>query len=122
LTTPQGRLGRWGEGHARRYLEGKGYTVSATNYRSRWGEVDIVARLGDEYIFVEVKTRRGAAFGTPEESVTATKSQRLIATAQDYPQKNDLEQASWRLDLISIHLDESGKLLEVSHLENAVGE
>jgi putative endonuclease len=122
LTTPQGRLGRWGEDHARRYLEGKGYTVSATNYRSRWGEVDIVARLGDEYIFVEVKTRRGAAFGTPEESVTATKSQGLIATAQDYPQKNDLEQASWRLDLISIHLDESGKLLEVSHLENAVGE
>ena len=96
--------------------------MSATNYRSRWGEVDIVARLGEEFIFVEVKTRRGAAFGTPEESITAAKSQRLIATAQDYLQKNRLEQSSWRIDLISIHLDESGKLLEVSHLENAVGE
>jgi len=122
LTTPQGRLGRWGEGHARRHLEGKGYTISATNYRSRWGEVDIVARLGDEYIFIEVKTRRGTEFGTPEESITATKSQRLIATAQDYLQKNGLEQASWRIDVVSVHLDESGKLLEVSHLENAVGE
>ncbi len=122
MPTPRGRLGRWGEDHARRHLEGKGYSISATNYRSRWGEVDIVARLGDEYIFVEVKTRRGSAFGTPEESVTATKSQRLIATAQDYLQKNDLEQASWRIDVVSVHLDESGKLLGVSHLENAVGE
>ncbi|MCH9016779.1 MAG: YraN family protein [Chloroflexi bacterium] len=122
MATPRGRLGRWGEDHARRYLEGKGYTVSATNYRSRWGEVDIVSRLGEELVFVEVKTRRGVAFGTPEESITAAKSQRLIATAQDYLQKNGLEQSRWRIDLISIHLDETGKLLEVNHLENAVGE
>lgn len=122
MSTPQGRLGRWGEDHARRYLEGQGYTVLATNYRSRWGEVDIVARLGEEFVFVEVKTRRGTAFGTPEESVTATKSRRLIATAQDYLQKNDLEQAQWRIDVITVHLDKSGKLLEVNHLENAVGE
>jgi len=122
LSTPQGRLGRWGEDHARRYLEGQGYTVLATNYRSRWGEVDIVARLGEEFVFVEVKTRRGTAFGTPEESVTATKSRRLIATAQDYLQKNDLEQAQWRIDVITVHLDKSGKLLEVNHLENSVGE
>ncbi|MCH8800285.1 MAG: YraN family protein [Chloroflexi bacterium] len=122
MATPRGRLGRWGEKHARRYLEGKGYTVSETNYRSRWGEVDIVSRLGEELVFVEVKTRRGIAFGTPEESITAAKSQRLIATAQDYLQKNGLEQSRWRIDLISIHLDETGKLLEVNHLENAVGE
>ncbi|MCI0800598.1 MAG: YraN family protein [Chloroflexi bacterium] len=122
MATPRGRLGRWGEEHARRYLEGKGYTVSETNYRSRWGEVDIVSRLGEELVFVEVKTRRGVAFGTPEESITAAKSQRLIATAQDYLQKNGLEQSRWRIDLISIHLDETGKLLEVNHLENAVGE
>ncbi|MCH7843441.1 MAG: YraN family protein [Chloroflexi bacterium] len=122
MATPRGRLGRWGEEHARRYLEGKGYTVSETNYRSRWGEVDIVSRLGEELVFVEVKTRRGIAFGTPEESITAAKSQRLIATAQDYLQKNGLEQSRWRIDLISIHLDETGKLLEVNHLENAVGE
>ncbi len=74
----------------RRHLEGKGYSITATNYRSRWGEVGIVARLGDEHIFVEVKTRRGSPFGTPEESITATKSQRLIATAQNYLQKTTL--------------------------------
>lgn len=122
MTTPQGRLGQWGEEHARRHLEGQGYTIVTTNYRSRWGEVDIVARRDDEFIFVEVKTRRGTAYGMPEESVTATKSQRLIATAQDYIQKHDSEQAPWRLDVVSIQLEESGKLLELDHLENAVEE
>ena len=122
MTTPQGRLGKWGEEHARWYLEGKSYKVSATNYRSRWGEVYINAQLGEEMVFVEVKTRRGAAFGTPEESVTATKAQRLIATVQGYLQKNSLEQAPWRADLVSISPDEQGKLLRLEHVENAVGE
>ena len=51
------------------------------NYRCRWGEVDIVAQEGDELVFVEVRTRRGAEYGTPEESVTAAKARRLIVTA-----------------------------------------
>lgn len=80
-----------------------------------------MARLGEELVFVEAKTRRGTAFGTPDGSVTATKSRRLIATAQDYLQKNDQEQAEWRIDVVTVHLDKSGKLLEVNHLENAVG-
>ena len=120
MTTPRGRLGQWGEGHARRYLEGKGYSVLTTNYRCRWGEVDIVARQGQDLVFVEVRTRRGTGFGTPEESVTATKSQRLIATAQDYLESNGLEQAQWRVDLVGINLDGAGKLLKVEHPEHAV--
>ncbi|MDE0720925.1 MAG: YraN family protein [Dehalococcoidia bacterium] len=77
---------------------------------------------GSELVFVEVKTRRRTALGTPEESVTATKAKRLIATAQDYPQENDLEQAPWRIGVVRIHLDNSGKLLEVNHIQIAVGE
>ena len=73
-------------------------------------------------VFVEVKTRRGAAFGIPEESVIATKPQRLIATVQGYLQKNSLVQTPWRADLVSISLDEQGKLLRLEHLENAVEE
>ncbi len=94
--------------------------MSGTNYRSRWGEVDIIAQLGEEMVFVEVKTRRGAVFGTPEQSVTATKFKRLIATAQDYLQKNNLEQALRRADLVSISLGDQGKLLRLEHLENEV--
>ena len=120
LTTARGRLGQWGESHARRYLEGKGYTVSATNYRCRWGEVDIVALHGEDIVFIEVRTRRGAAFGTPEESITDAKSRRLAATAHHYLESNGLEQSQWRIDLVSIHLDVTGKILEVNHLENVV--
>ena len=94
--------------------------MSGTNYRSHWGEVDIIAQLGEEMVFVEVKTRRGAVFGTPEQSVTAAKFQRLIATAQDYLQKNSLEQALRRADLVSISLGDQGKLLRLEHLENEV--
>ena len=57
--------------------------------------------------------------GTPEESVTGTKAKRLIATAQDYLQENDLP---WRIDVVSIHLDNWGKLLEVNHIQSAVRE
>ena len=80
-----------------------------------------VACQGGELFFVEVKTRRGVAFGTPEESVTATESQRLIATPQYYLPKNNLEKSPWHANLISIQLDESGKPLGVNHLENVVG-
>ena len=79
-----------------------------------------MARYGEDIVFIEVRTRRGTAFGTPEESVTATKSQRLAATAQHYLEGKGLEQSDWRVDLVSIHLDVSGKLLAVNHLENAV--
>ncbi len=79
-----------------------------------------MAHHGEEIVFIEVRTRRGAAFGTPEESVTAAKSHRLVATAQHYLESNGLEQSQWRVDLVSIHLDAAGKLLGVNHLENAV--
>ena len=59
---------------AGRFLQEKAYRLLDANYRCRWGEVDIVAQEGDELVFVEVRTRRGAEYGTPEESVTAAKS------------------------------------------------
>ena len=71
-------------------------------------------------VFVEVKTSRGVVFGTPEQSVTAAKPQRLIATAQDYLQKNSLVQTPWRADLVSISLDEQEKLLRLAPPENEV--
>ena len=63
MSTPAGKLGQWGERQARVHLEAKGYAVVASNFRCRAGEIDIVARQGDEFVFVEVKTRRGDGFG-----------------------------------------------------------
>ena len=66
---------------AGRFLQEKGYRLLDANYRCRWGEVDIVAQEGDELVFVEVRTRRWAEYGAPEESATEAKDRWLIATA-----------------------------------------
>ena len=114
------RLGNWGERVARNFVAGKGYRVLETGFRSAWGEVDIVARDGDELVFIEVRTRRGTALGTPQESVTRAKARRLTATAQSYMEERGVAGADWRIDLISIVLDSGGKVQELSHLRHAV--
>ncbi len=82
--------------------------------------MDIVAKEGAELVFVEVRTRRGTRFGTPQESVTVAKAGRLAATAQHYMTEMGVTQEDWRIDLISILLDGGGRVLEVSHLKHAV--
>ena len=107
---------------AGRFLQEKRYRLLDANYRCRWGEVGIVAQDWDELVFVEVRTRRGARYGTPEESVTAVKAHRLIATGQDYLQQCGQEESEWRIDLIAIGLDGDHRVQDISHLPNAVDE
>ena len=122
MTTHRIRLGKWGEGVAGRFLQEKGYVLLETNYRCRWGEVDIVAQEGDDLVFVEVRTRRGTQYGTPEESITAAKARRLVATAQEYLQEHDQDHAGWRIDLIAISLDGDRRVQDITHLRYAVQE
>ncbi len=65
--------GDLGEELARRYLTGKGYEIVESNYRTRRGELDLISRHADTLVIVEVKLRRGAAYGTPLEAVTPRK-------------------------------------------------
>ena len=120
MANPRLRLGNWGERVARNFLVDKGYRVLENGFRSAWGEVDIVARDGGELVFVEVRTRRGTALGTPQESVTWAKAGRLIATAQSYMEEKGVTGADWRIDLVSIVLDSRGRVQELSHLTHAV--
>ena len=115
-------LGDIGERLARIHLESKGYRLVDANYRSRWGEVDLIARRGPVWVFVEVRTRRSNAYGSPEESLTATKAQRLTYTAQHYLTSNALDSAEtqWRIDLIAVHLGPGNRVLTIHHLENVV--
>lgn len=80
----RGRTGVDAEALAGRFLEAHGLTVLARNFRTRRGEIDLVARDGDTLVFVEVRLRRSAAFGGAAESITATKRARLVAAAQVY--------------------------------------
>lgn len=113
------RLGQWGEHVAGLHLDEKGLTIIAKNWRCQSGEIDIIARDADEYVFVEVKARKGQGMGLPEEGLTAKKAQKLIDLAQLYLAEHDLD-PDWRIDLVAVELDEQGKLIRCEHVVNAV--
>jgi putative endonuclease len=113
-------LGRRGEELAANKLASLGYTVVERNYRCPPGEIDLVTRHGESWVFVEVRTRRGRAYGTPEESLTRRKRSHLIAAAQLYLQDHGLEDVPWRIDAVAVELGLSGELRRVDVIENAV--
>ena len=77
-------VGELGEKMAKEYLQEKGYQIMETNFRCREGEIDIIAQDKDYLVFVEVRTRKGSGFGTPEESITAAKKEKLTSLAFAY--------------------------------------
>ncbi len=114
------RLGAAGERAARGYLEARGYAILDTNFRCPYGEVDIVALDGECLVFLEVRTRRGRSFGSPEESITPKKEQRLIATAETYTQSRAGLPEQWRIDLVAVDVDGRGDITRIELMENAV--
>ena len=119
MTDGPKKLGAWGESVAAHHLEAKGYSIVARNWRCTHGEVDLIAQAGEELVFVEVKTRRGREMGSPEEALTPTKQKKLMKLAQIYVAEQELD-VDWRIDLIAVELDKSGKLLRCEHIPNAV--
>ena len=120
---PSGRskLGAEGERIAAAHLRARGLSIEAWNYRTRFGEIDLVARDGGDVVFVEVKTRRTAAYGAPEESVTPRKQARLAKAAMQYLEEHRLEQSAWRVDVVAITLQRNGPA-DITHLESVVEE
>ncbi len=91
------------EERACRHLEGAGFTIVERNFRTKGGEIDIVARKGDVLVFVEVRSLGEPGFGTPEESVTPAKRRRIVLAARRYLSK--VTPSSWRearFDVIAI--------------------
>jgi putative endonuclease len=121
MPTARSRLGARGERIAREYLEARGYETVATNFRCPLGETDIIARDGACLVFVEVRTRRSPeSYGAPEESLSRAKRNRLVATAETYIQNCETPPEEWRIDLVAVHLDISGAIKRVEHIENAL--
>ncbi|MBL8045396.1 MAG: YraN family protein [Anaerolineales bacterium] len=120
MTRARLQLGQKGEALAAQKLTALGYAIVARNYRTREGEADLVTRLGAVWVFVEVRTRRGSQFGTPEESITPRKRQHLLAAAQAYLAEHQLHDVDWRIDVVAVELSASGTLLRIDVIENAV--
>ena len=111
------KIGQDGEEQALSFLEGKGYMILTRNFRSRFGEIDIIAyeKKTNYTVFVEVKTRTNLAVGRAEESITATKKQRMLKTAMYYLAIHPTEYI--RFDLVAINLFEENAIM---HLENII--
>jgi putative endonuclease len=88
MSTSRKETGRYGEALAERYLIKAGYEIVARNWRCAAGELDLIAWQGETLVFVEVRTRRGAQLGSPEESVTPAKQAKLIELAYTFLAEN----------------------------------
>ncbi len=114
-------VGQRGEEIARKLLRKRGYRILETNVRGHFGEIDIVARQQRCHVFVEVRTKTGDSFGTPEESITQHKKHKLVTCALAYVASHpELHEAEWRIDVVAIELDENGRQVRAEIIESAV--
>lgn len=106
MTIARQELGKTGEDRAVAALRQLGYAILARRYRTRHGEIDIVARDGPTVVFVEVKARVNAEFGAAAEAVTRHKQARLASMALDYLARHRLTDRPCRFDVVAI--DDAG--------------
>ncbi len=109
--------GQEGEQLAVLHLQRMGYRIICRNYRSPFGEIDIIARHRGVLVFVEVKFRSTETFGSPKLAVTPAKQRKLSQVAWHYLQQHSLTQASARFDVVTINRSTGAPLFEV--IENA---
>ena len=102
MTIARQQLGKLGEDLAVEELERRGYAILARRYRTRCGEIDIVAQDGNTLVFVEVKARASAEFGTAAEAVTRHKQLKLVRMATDYLARMGGSVPPCRFDVVAI--------------------
>ena len=107
------RYGRKGEQIAVRHLEKYGYQILEKNYRTRLGEIDIIARDQDVIVFVEVKARQSASYGDPKGAVTAHKQRKISMVALQYLKSTRQVEARARFDVVAVHPSGAGHRIEV---------
>ena len=106
-------LGRQGEAAAARELRRAGLEILEVGFRSRLGEIDLIAREGETIVFVEVKARVGRRFGEGADAVTRRKRHRMAQTALDYLARHRLTGCPCRFDVVSIQLEDGDARVEV---------
>jgi putative endonuclease len=114
---PRPRLGLAGEAAAERFIRRAGWRLLARRFRTRAGEIDLVALDGDVVVFVEVKTRRADGYGRPAESVTRTKRERIVRVARIYLARTGWHERRCRFDVVEV-VPRAGDF-RVRHIEDA---
>ena len=113
-------LGRFGEAAAAEYLRKKGYRLLGLNYRTRLGEIDVIASKGGYVVFAEVKLRKDDAFAQAREFVTPAKQRRIIAAAESWIQTNECALQP-RFDVLEVYAPQGSRTEKprIRHWENA---
>ncbi len=112
-------LGKWGEQVAMQFLVNQGIQITAKNFRSRYGEIDLIGTDGRSLMFFEVKTRQSQQFGAPDEAVSGDKLKRIQNTAMMYISKFYMQEPLWRIDIISIMRNPKTESHTVQWIKNA---
>ncbi len=111
------RVGKKGEEIAREMLKEKDYKILEANCKNKYGEIDIVALKEGDVVFVEVRTKTGKNFGSPEDTIKAKKKERLKRNAKGYIKFNKIENP-YRIDAVCIVLNENMEVQRKTHYEN----
>lgn len=111
-------IGKMGEREAAKFLKKKGYHIIQSNFRCRFGEIDLIARHKDTLVFIEVKTRKNNLYGTPGQAVNKTKQKKIVKTALYYLKRNDLYDQNVRFDIVEV-LQHDHKVKSIHVISNA---
>lgn len=113
MSNSRQKIGRRGEDMAAEYLAKKGYRIITRNFRTPLGEIDIVARDKTSIVFIEVKSRTGAGYGSPASAVTLKKQQQISRAALIYIKNHNLNDSPARFDVVSILFSGGGSRIEL---------
>ncbi|KXZ40053.1 putative endonuclease [Alkalithermobacter thermoalcaliphilus JW-YL-7 = DSM 7308] len=107
--------GKLGEKIANKYLLSKGFKILDKNYKTRYGEIDLIAQKKEKITFVEVKLRSNLNYGYPCEAVNFKKQNKIRNVATEYINKNKLENLEYSFDVIEVYLKDK----KINHIKNA---
>ncbi|MEK7167235.1 MAG: YraN family protein [Patescibacteria group bacterium] len=119
ISTEKRKIGNLGEKIAKQYFKKQGYKIIKQNFTNRMGEIDLIVKDKDQFVFVEVKTRTNQNFGYPEESIDSRKQSKIIRTAQNFLFEKKIFSENYRFDVISIELNQSTQKAIIKHIKDA---
>jgi len=113
------KTGKIGENFAKAYLKKKGYNIIEQNYRTKFAEIDLIAKDKKELVFMEVRTKRGEMFGTPEETLNKRKLRKLWLNARGYENRMKWT-GPYRIDAVCIVLKPDNSLERLNHYPSII--
>jgi len=114
------KIGKFGENIACNYLKNKGYVILGTNLKLSYQEIDIVAKVGDLLVFIEVKTRLSDRYGEADEAMTMKKTENFRQGIELYMENKKTDLEEFRADLIAININKMKKIANIKHYKDII--